>query len=96
MFSMPTTTYALCDMDGETVGKFTEYDSEAELIGTYDVKKADKKVVAIAWSEMKDDSRLIWILVENVLDEGDDPMDLLMNLYGQIFGFDDEFTAENE
>ena len=93
---MPTTTYALCDMDGEKVGKFTKYDSEAELIGTYDVKKANNKVVAIAWSEMKDDSRLIWILVENVLDEGDDPMDLLMNIYGQIFGFDDEFTAENE
>jgi len=93
---MPTTTYALCDMDGEKVGDFIEYDSEAEVIENYDVKKDIDKVVAIAWSEMKDDSRLIWILADNILEDGEDSMDLLMNIYGQIFGFDDDFTAENE
>lgn len=81
-------------MDGETVDDFVEYGSEAELIATFDLRKSTHDVVAIGWCEMKENSKLIWILAENVLDDNDDPMDLLMKLYGQIFGFDDEFSEE--
>jgi hypothetical protein len=76
------------------VEKFIEYDSEAELIENYDGWKNLNKVVALAWCEMKDNSMLIWILAENILNKEDDPMDLLMDIYGQIFGFDDDFSEE--
>ena len=94
MFSTPDTTYALCIMESEIVKNCIEYDSEAELIENYDGCKNQSKVVALAWCEMKDNSMLIWILAENILSKEDDPMDLLMKMYSQIFGFDDEFSKE--
>jgi len=96
MFSIPITIYALCIMDGEAIKKFTEYGSEAELIKGYDNLKGGEKVVALAWTDTIDDSKLIWILSENVLLKDDDPMELLMNIYGQIFDYGDEFMAEYE
>ena len=95
MFSIPDTTYALCILKSKVVKKCIEYDSEAELIENYDGCKNQSKVVALAWCEMKDDSMLFWILAENILNKEDDPMDLLMDIYGQIFGYDDKFAAEN-
>tara|TARA_R110000824_G_scaffold73688_2_gene187620 strand:- start:1758 stop:2048 length:291 start_codon:yes stop_codon:yes gene_type:complete len=94
MFLIPDTTYALCILKSEVVKKCIEYDSEAELIENYDGSKSQSKVVALAWCEMKDNSMLIWILAENILNKEDDPMDLLMNLYSQIFGFDEDFSEE--
>jgi hypothetical protein len=95
MQTPPTFHYMLCHMIEEKVELIQTHQSEAELIEAYDNFAEDNKCVAIIWIQSNNESKLFWIIKENILDLEDDGINLLMQIYSQVFGFEDEWSNEN-
>ena len=82
-------------MKEEKVDLIHTYMSEAELLSAYDIASESIKCVALSWIQSNNDSKILWIIKENILSLEDDGMELLIHIYSQVFGFDDDWTEEN-
>ena len=94
MFPFPMSYYMLCEIEESKIIKTEEFNSEAELLLAYDIKQRGVKCVAVAWMEMKENNRLIWIIRDNVLEPGEDGMDILTTIHSHLFGYGDDFKDE--
>ncbi len=95
MNGIPDFHYMLCVMNKGKVDEIHAQESEAELIEAYDKQADEKKCVAIVWLQSNNESKLFWIIKENILELKDDGIELLMQIYSQVFGFNEEWSEDN-
>ena len=95
MFTPPNTHYVVCHFEGNKIIAVHKCESEAEAFLTAALLSPTEKYAVVAWMELGDSSKLVWILKDNISKTKEDDMDLMMVIYEKLFSFDDEWAEEN-
>ena len=95
MFPPPITYYVVCQFKGKKVTTVHECGTEAEAFLTATLLSPNEKYAVVAWIELEDSSKLVWILKDNISDTKEEDMDLMMVIYEKLFSFNDDWAEEN-
>ena len=95
MFTPPDTHYVVCQFEGKEIASVHECESETEAFLTAALLSSPEKYAVVAWMELRDSSKLVWILKDNISNTKEEDMDLMMIIYEKLFSFDDDWAEEN-
>ena len=95
MFTPPHTDYVVCLFEENKIVQIQDCKSESEALLVAALLPPDDKYAVVAWMELGDSSKLIWILKDNISKTEEGDMDLMMGIYEKLFSFDDDWSGEN-
>jgi len=95
MFPSPITYYVVCQFEGKKVTTVHECKSENEALLTASLLSPTENYAVVAWRELEDSSKLVWILKDNISKTKEEDMDLMVVIYEKLFSFNDDWAEEN-
>lgn len=80
--------YVLCILEDNKIVATQNFISQSELWEAIE-ENQDNDYVGLEWMEISEDTKMIWILEDNISYSDEEDLDLLMIIYAHLFDMDE-------